>query len=157
MSIEENKALVLKFYETFDQQDIEKARSLISTNIIAQGLDVIPLEGFDAVMKYGAMMFAAFPDGHHHIDEVIAEEEKVFTRGIFTGTHRGDFMGIPATGQYVHFSVVHVDRIEHGKVIEHWGQGNTLALMKQLGIIHLPGPSLIPHMLRSLLSKLMFN
>ncbi|WP_110984006.1 ester cyclase [Acaryochloris thomasi] len=148
MSPEQNKAIALKFYEIFDQQDTEKGRELISADIIAQGLDVVPVEGIDAVMAYGAMMFSAFPDGRHVLGEVIAEGDKVFTRGTFSGTHQGELMGMPASGKSVNFSVVHIDRIVDGKVVEHWGQGDTLTMMKQLGIIFFPGPKLILRMLR---------
>lgn len=152
MTLEQNKAIALKFYEVFDQQDIEKGRELISADIIARGLDEKPIEGIDAVMAYGAMMFTAFPDGCHALDEVIAEGDKVFTRGTFSGTHQGELMGIPASGRSVHFSVVHIDRIVDGKVVEHWGQGDTLTLMKQLGIVFFPGPKLLLPILRSLVS-----
>ena len=49
---------------------------------------------------------------------------------------------------------MHIDRVENGKITEHWGQGDALGLMQQLGIIFLPGPALVPHILKSLPSKL---
>ncbi|MEO0836111.1 MAG: ester cyclase [Cyanobacteria bacterium J06642_3] len=73
------------------------------------------------------------------------------TRGIFTGTHQGALMGIPATGKQVTFSVIHIDRVENGKIVEHWGQGDVQELMRQLGIMFFPSPNLI---LRSLKNRL---
>ena len=134
MSLEENKGIVIKFYEAFDRQDMEQGLKLMSADIVSQGLDTNPLQGYDAVMEYGAMMFAAFPDGRHLLEEVIAEGDKVVTRGIFSGTHRGKLMGIPPTGKRVRFSVVHIDRVINGKIVEHWGQGDTLGMMRQLGV-----------------------
>ena len=134
MSIEQNKAIVLKFYEAFDRRDVEQGQKLMSANIVSNGLDGIPLKGRDAVMQYGSAMFAAFPDGRHIIEEVIAEEDKVVTRGIFKGTHRGELMGIPPTGKQVTFSVVHIDRLVDGKIVEHWGLGDTMTMMQQMGI-----------------------
>lgn len=67
-------------------------------------------------------------------NEVIAEGDKVVTSGIFSGTHRGEWMGIPPTGKQVTFSVIHIDRVVNGKIVEHWGQGDTLAMMRQLGV-----------------------
>ena len=132
MSLEQNKAIALKFYEAFDQQDVEQGRKLISANIVSQGLDAKPLKGYDAVMQYGSKIFAAFPDGRHILEEVIAEGDKVVTRGIFSGTHQGELMGIPPTGKQVIFSVIHIDRIVDGKVVEHWGQADIFSLMQQL-------------------------
>ena len=134
MSIEQNKAIVLKFYEAFDRQNVEQGQKLMSADIGSNGLDGIPLKGRDAVMQYGSQMFAAFPNGRHIIEEVIAEEDKVVTRGIFRGTHRGELMGIPPTGKQVTFSVVHIDRLVDGKIVEHWGLGDTMTMMQQMGI-----------------------
>lgn len=155
MSLEQNKAIVLKFYEAFDRQDIEQGRKLMSADIVARGLDTKPLKGYDAVMEYGAMMFSAFPDGRHILEEAIAEGDKVVTRGIFKGTHRGELMGIAPTEKQVTFSVVHIDRIENGLVVEHWGQGDVRELMQQLGIMFLPSPKLIPHTLKNTLFKVL--
>ncbi|AKG21336.1 ester cyclase [Calothrix sp. 336/3] len=129
-----NKALILKFYETFDRQDIEAARELMSSDIVGRGLDGSSLQGKDDFIKYGMTMFIAFPDGRHVFEEAIAEANKIVTRGIFSGTHQGELMGIPPTGKPVNFSVVHIDRVIDGKIVEHWGQGDTFAMMKQLGI-----------------------
>ncbi len=104
-------------------------------------------------MQYGAMMFAAFPDGRHILSEVIAEGDRVVTRGIFKGIHQGILMGIPATGKQVTFSVIHIDRVEKGKIVEHWGQGDVQELMRQLGIMSFPSPSLILSSLKNKLFK----
>ena len=132
MSLEQNKAIALKFYEAFDQQDAEQGLKLMSADIVSQGLDANPLKGYDAVMQYGVKMFTAFPDGRHILEEIIAEGDKVVTRGTFRGTHQGELMGIPPTGKQVTFSVVHIDRIINGRIVEHWGQADLFAMMQQL-------------------------
>lgn len=154
MTLEENKAIVLNFYEAFDRQDMMQGRELMSADIIARGLDAEPQIGIDAVMQYGMMMFEAFPDGRHILEEVIAEGDKVVTRGTFSGRHKGTLMGIPPTGKRVSFSVIHIDRVVDGKIVEHWGQGNVLDLMQQIGIVPMPGPKLIYFILHSVISNL---
>lgn len=140
MSLEQNKVIVLKFYEAFDRKDVDRGRELMSADIVGRGMGTVSLNGYDAFMQYGMMMFTAFPDGRHVLEEVIAEGDKVVTRGIFSGTHQGGLMGIPPTGKQVKFSVVHVDRVVDGKIVEHWGQGDTFAMMQQLGVV--PSPNL---------------
>ena len=154
MSLEQNKEIVLKFYEAFDQQDVEQGLKLMSTDIVARGLDRNPIQGYDAVMQYGAMMFAAFPDGRHILEEVIAEGDKVVTRGIFKGTHKGKLMGISPTGKQVTFPVIHIDLVENGKIVEHWGQGDIQGLMQQLGIMFFPSPKLFIYTVKNVLSKI---
>ena len=155
MSLEQNKAIVLEFYEAFDQQDVERGFKLMSADIVARGLDRNPIQGYDAVMQYGAMMFAAFPDGRHILEEAIAEGDKIVTRGIFKGTHQGELMGIAPTGKQVTFSVVHIDRLENGKIVEHWGQGDVQELMRQLGIMFFPSPQLVLYTLKNSLFKVL--
>lgn len=138
MSLEQNKAIVLKFYEAFDRKDIQQARQWISSDIIGRGMGTDTLQGYGAFIEYGMMMLSAFPDGRHHLEEAIAQGDKVVTYGTFTGTHLGELMGIPTTGKPVKFSVVHIDRIAQGKIVEHWGLGDTFVMMQQLGVIPSP-------------------
>ena len=134
MSIEQNKAIVLQMYEAFDKQDIEQGKKFMSADIVGHGLNTTSLRGVDEFMQYAMSLFNAFPDGFHVFEEVIAENNKVVTRGTFTGTHQGELMGIPPTGKQVKFSVVHIDTIVDGKVTEHWGQADIFGMMQQLGI-----------------------
>lgn len=76
------------------------------------------------------------------------------TCGTFTATHLGEFQGLPPTGKQISLAVMHIDRVENGKIAEHWGQGDALTPMQQLGIVFLPGPKLIPHIFRGAASKL---
>jgi hypothetical protein len=76
------------------------------------------------------------------------------TCGTFTATHLGEFQGLPPTGKQISLSIMHIDRVEDGKIVEHWGQGDALGLMQQLGIVFLPGSKLLPFILRGGISKL---
>ena len=132
MSLEQNKAIVLEMYQAFDLQDVERGQEFMATDIVGQGLDGVARKGVDEFMQYAMSIFTAFPDGYHILDEVIAEGDKVMTRGIFCGTHQGELMGIPPTGKQVEFSVVHIDRVLDGKVVDHWGQADVFGMMQQL-------------------------
>jgi len=60
----------------------------------------------------------------------------------------GNFQGLPATGRSVTIAVMHIDRLVDGKVVEHWGQGDQAGMMRQLGIIPVPGIGLFYAALR---------
>jgi predicted ester cyclase len=79
----------------------------------------------------------AFPDLTLTIDEVIAHGDKVWARMTARGTHRGPFMGLPPTGKPFVAGVIDVCRFEGGRLVEHWGVPDRLALLYQLGV--LPG------------------
>jgi predicted ester cyclase len=135
---EENKTIVLKYFEEQDSQNFDKAIELLATNFAAHVLRVR-----DPVDRLGykqslLTFYSAFPDGHHTFEDVIAEGDKVVTRGTFRGTHEGQFRGIPPTGKRVAFPVMHIDRLENGKIVEHWGHGDTLGVLQQLGVVPTP-------------------
>ncbi len=73
------------------------------------------------------------PDYHTTIEDLIAEGDKVMARVTMTGTHTGNFWGIPATGRRVNLTGIYIVRIKDGKIVEHWGEENGLTVFKQLG------------------------
>ena len=78
------------------------------------------------------MFFAAFPDLHWTIEEDAVEGEKAWARFTWRGTHRGNFLGIPATGNQLEVNVVVNDRIVEGKIVDSRILMNELSLMQQL-------------------------
>jgi predicted ester cyclase len=83
---------------------------------------------------------AAFSNMHWPVDEQIAEGDKVFTRFTWTGTHRGLFLGVPATDRLVTVWGTVIDRLVDGKIKETRILMDTLGLMMQLGVISAPQP-----------------
>jgi predicted ester cyclase len=154
MSTEQNQAIVLQFYKAFDNRNIDQALALLAPNFVAHLAGVPETLDGDAFKKFGMEFYLAFTNGQHTFDEVIVASNKVVTCGTFTATHIGDFQGIPPTGKEIKLSIMHIDRVEDGKIVEHWGQGDALGLMQQLGIVFLPSPALFPQILKSLLAKL---
>jgi len=83
-----------------------------------------------------AMFQNAFPDMQVHLEEILAtDEDKVVTRGQFTGTHKGEFMGVPPSGVTIQVQFIDIWRIEDGRVAENWVRLDLLGLMQQIGAI----------------------
>jgi predicted ester cyclase len=80
----------------------------------------------------GAQMMKTFPDGRREWSVVDAAGDYVILSGFFTGTHRGEFHGIPATGKVERFSLTIVDKIKDSKLVEHRGEIDSATLMRQL-------------------------
>ena len=78
---------------------------------------------------------AAFPDFRPEIHWQVAAGNLVTTYKTYHGTHRGEFLGIPATGKKVSFYTVDAMRVVNGKITEHWGVATLLDLMQQLGVV----------------------
>lgn len=92
-------------------------------------------EGFKIVIQ---MSKAAFVDFHVTLAAELAEGDRVATRGYFTGTHQGEFMGVPATAKAIKVPLIDIWRIENGKARENWVQMDTVGLMQQLGVAPAP-------------------
>lgn len=75
----------------------------------------------------------AFPDAHWREEDLFAEGDRVVGRYTLRGTHLGDFLGIPPTGNTITVSNIHILRIADGKIVEHWGHGDDMGMMRQLG------------------------
>lgn len=76
---------------------------------------------------------SAFPDAHIAIEDTIADRDKVAVRLKFTGTLRGDTLGVPANGQRVAFSGVVIFRVTEGRIAEAWNSWDQLGMLRQIG------------------------
>ena len=133
MSIEENKAILQRLAEELiNQGDLDTADEFYSTD----SFDHMPvpgqLPGPEGVKRDFANIRAAFPDWHQEIEDLIAEDDKVVVRWRSTGTHSGDFMGLPATGIHASWTGIGIFRLAGGKIVERWSNWDALGLMQQL-------------------------
>ena len=86
----------------------------------------------DAVTRGCLSYFDAFPDLHISLDELIAEDDRVFVRSTITGTHDGEYKGIAPTGRNVAADCAEVYRLADGKIVGYWCLLNVAGLMRQL-------------------------
>lgn len=154
MSIEESRDTVLKFYQAFDNRNIEQAFNLLAPNFVAHMAGIPESLDSDGFRKFGMEFYSAFTDSQHQFDKIIVEGNNVVTCGTFTARHSGEFQGLPTTGKKIEISIMHIDRVENGLIAEHWGQGDAQGLMQQLGIMFLPSPKLLLYILKNILSKI---
>lgn len=85
------------------------------------------------------MMLAAFPDGQYSMDDMIAEGDKVVLRWTFRGTHKGELMGIPATGKQVTMAGISIYHFANGMLEEIWEHYDRFGFLQQLGVIPASG------------------
>ena len=88
-----------------------------------------PKESFIAAVN---VFRSAFPDGVMTIEKQIAEGDFVSTRWSKTGTHMGEFMGIPPTNRKITFTGIFFDRLENGKIVETWANYDLFGLLQQI-------------------------
>jgi predicted ester cyclase len=137
MSIEENKNIVRRYQDAYNQNNLDVLDEIMAPDVLTpKSMPGFPpgLEGAKAIHQ---KTLIGIPDFHTEILELIAEGDMVVARIKMTGTHTGDFYGIPATGRHVDFSGIYIVRIAKGKIVEHWGEEDGISLLRQLGA--LPG------------------
>jgi steroid delta-isomerase-like uncharacterized protein len=138
-SIEQNKALVRRFFEeVFNQGNLSVADEIIASGFGGHGFASHGREHGPNNAKRTVTQFkAAFPDIRFQVEEMIAEEDKVVVRITFRGTHQGTFMGIAPTGKAVEVGGVELARIADGKIVEEgWHFMDEIGLLNQLGALH---------------------
>src|ERR671912_1068168 len=139
---EENKAVIRRWIEAFNERNLEAEADLLAPGYVAHVPAAPgPLEGLEAWRQFTGPFVEAFPDLRLTVEDIMAEGDMVAARVAFDGTHRGEFQGIPPTGKEVAFTSIEVNRVVDGKVEAHWVEIDLLGLMQQLGAIPEPGHS----------------
>lgn len=127
------RAIILRFIHEFQTANqIATAEELLAPDFV----DHTPFPGFSGdragVLNLFAALRGAFPDLRAEVIHQIEQGDRVATHKIFQATHRGDFMGIPATGRAIQIDVIDLVRIENGRIAEHWNAVDAEGLMRQL-------------------------
>jgi steroid delta-isomerase-like uncharacterized protein len=91
--------------------------------------------GLDGLKETLIRIRRAFPDSQWKVEEQIAEDNKVLTRFLWSGTHQGEFLGIPATNRAIRVWGMVIDRFEDRKVKSTRILLDTLSMMQQLGVL----------------------
>ena len=138
MRTDENKARIIRIFEEgINHDDQTVFDELISPAYVNHAFPAAGSgpKGFEQSI---AMFRGAFPDLNVAVEDAIAQDDRVATRGTMRGTHHGEFMGIPATGKQVEIGYIDIWRLEDGEAVENWVQMDMLGMMQQLGVVPTP-------------------
>ena len=131
---EENKALVRRFYEEIDKGNLAILDELVAENYIDHNPPPLPgLSSGREGLKQAFRIFQQATPGAHHIEEQIAEGDKVVTRLTSVGKHEGDLPGAPRTGNDMKMTSITIQRVADGKLVENWSEKDVLGFLKQIG------------------------
>jgi steroid delta-isomerase-like uncharacterized protein len=134
---ERNKQLCRRFTDGMNTNDAEIISRTIDDLVVPDAVirTPLPLEvtGAQALKEIFTRLHSAYPDLHVAVEDLIAEGDKVVSRNVVTGTHRGEYLGIPPTGKSVTYNEVFIFRFVNGQIAETWGVVDVLAQLQQLG------------------------
>jgi steroid delta-isomerase-like uncharacterized protein len=116
-------------------RDIEGYLALYSDSVIHHGYSSRIRPGVLGLREHYTALLKGFPDLRIEIEDIIAEGEKVAHRFTFYGTHRGEFLGVAATGKSVSASGMQINLFSGGKCIEVWSVHDSYRFLTQIGAV----------------------
>ena len=131
----DHAATMRSTYERINKGDIDGFGDLVASDFVEhQGMPALPTK--EGTLEFFRILLAAFPDMHMTVEDLIANGDETVARVQVTGTHKGEFMGVPPTGTHVDVQLIDIMRFDGaGLVSEHWGVADMLSLMQQLGVV----------------------
>lgn len=139
MTLEENKALVLRFLQqVWNERNLAIIDEALAADYVHHASPIDAPPGRDAYRQVAGRFLDAFPDLHTTVNQVVAEGDKVVVQMTDRGTHHGEFMGIPPTGKSVAVTGTAIYRVAEGKIAEEWVNYDSLSMLQQLGAIPAP-------------------
>ncbi|HEX5017438.1 MAG TPA: ester cyclase [Actinomycetes bacterium] len=124
-----NRQVALSFYDHLNHRNLDAIESMTSDTYVGHGFGD---EGRASLRRDLEGMLAAFSDLRVDVEQSIADGDRVAVRMTMTGTHTGDFAGVPASGNQIDVPSCDVLRIQDGKVAEYWPLCDTARLFSQL-------------------------
>jgi steroid delta-isomerase-like uncharacterized protein len=133
---EGHKALARRiFEEIWNQGKMDVADEIYDAHYVTHGHGIDLPSGPDGFKQLVSVFRKAFPDIHFTIEDQIAEGDKVVTRWTSRSTHKGELMGIPATGQQVMTAGISIIQVAAGKIVEGWNNWDRMDMMQQIGAV----------------------
>ena len=137
----EPKQLIRRFVEElWNERRLEVADAIFAKDCVTHQLqsgvpsDAVP-RGPQAIKEHVTGWIASFPDLHFTVEQMLSEDDRVVMQLLMEGTHRGAWLGIPASGKKMQIRMFTVHRVVQGKIVEDWVLVESLGFFQQLGVV----------------------
>jgi len=135
MKTVEHKQTVHRLVDSINRRNPNIVNELFDRNYVYHGIGEESQLSRDGFLNFLNKVFQAFPDFNLHVDELVADGDRIAYRMTISGTHRGEFRGMAATGKKFTTSTIGVMRFENGKIAEEWEIYDAMGMMAQLGAL----------------------
>jgi steroid delta-isomerase-like uncharacterized protein len=133
---DQGKDLLKRFYdEVMVDGNLDLISELCTEDVVDHEAPPGMPEGIEGVRMFIQSFRTAFPDIQVEVQSAVEEGDMVAARSRVTGTHEGEFMGVPPSHNRVDFEWIDMIRLEGDKCAEHWGVSDNLAMMQQIGAV----------------------
>ena len=139
---DQDKELARRFYdEVLSTGDLDRVAEFCTEDIVDHEAPPGMPEGQEGVKAFIRMFREAFPDLKATVEDILSEGDRVAARVKYTGTHEGEFMGVPPSGKTIEVETIDIVRVVDGRAAEHWGVTDNIGLMQQIGAIPEAAPT----------------
>jgi steroid delta-isomerase-like uncharacterized protein len=136
MSKQQNVETQKKMGEAVNKGHLEAFHEIFTPNVVDHDPAPDQGKGPEGFIQFFTAFRAACPDLEVGVDHMASDEDNVAIAYTITGTHKGNFMGIPPTGKKMKASGVQIARFDNGKIVERWGSSDELGILKQIGAVN---------------------
>ncbi len=133
MSQQDNVRAAERFGEAVNSGNFEVFKEVTDQGVIDHDPAPDQGPGPQGFIDFFTKFRSAFPDLAVSVEHEVKDEDNIAIAYTVTGTHRGDFMGVPATGKRIKARGMQIARFENGKIVERWGSSDELGILKQIG------------------------
>lgn len=133
MSQQDNIAATQRLGEAVNSGNLEVLREVFAPSVIDRDPASDQEPGPEGFIHFFTSFRDAFPDLNISVEQLVADEDNVAIAYTITGTHQGDFLGIPATGRPIKARGLQIARFQNGQIVERWGSSDQLGILQQLG------------------------
>jgi steroid delta-isomerase-like uncharacterized protein len=135
MSKESNIEAQKKMGEAINKGNLEKLREIMAADVKDHDPAPDQGKGVDGFIMFFTELRDAFPDLSISVEHLMADEDSVSFAYTMTGTHKGNFLGIPPSGKKVKARGMQISKFKDGKIVERWGSSDELGILQQVGSI----------------------
>ena len=130
-----NKALIQRYVEAWNTGNLALLDEILAPNVACRFYGLAEVNGLEAFKQMAPAFAASFSESWFTIETIIAEDDLVAIHYTWRGTHRGEYLGMAATGKQVTETGTRFYCIKGGKIVEMWGDENVFGLLQQMGTV----------------------
>lgn len=136
MSTDEDAAVARAWAQAaWNEHDLDAAARFLAPEWVGHYAGIGDAHGPEGFKRVAGAFLTAFPDMEIAVEEALASGERLVRRVRWTATHRGPFLGVPATKRRVTVQEMIILRVAEGKITEEWEMADLLGLLRQLGAV----------------------
>ena len=133
MSQQDNITATKRFGEAINGGNFDVFHEVMASTIIDRDPAPDQGPGPEGFIKFFSMFRAAFPNLNITVDHMVTDDDNVAIAYTVTGTHQGEFLGVPATGRQISIRGMQIARFQEGQIVERWGSSDQLGILQQIG------------------------